>query len=204
MLPAVIEPLRADWANAQAAALLLGAEADALDGRKRETKLAEARAEIRRFHHQLCSTRVLDPACGSGNFRYVTLEHLKRLEGEVLNQLDALGDSQARLGMEGETVTLQQLLGIELNERVAALAELVLWIGWLQWHIRTQGASSVAEPMVHEYGNIECRDAVLAYDRQEIAMDSHGQAITRWDGKPFKPHPVTGEPVPDEAARVAQ
>ena len=67
--------------------------------------------------------RVLDPACGSGNFLYVTLEHLKRLEGEVLNQLDALGDTQEKLSLEGETVTLQQLRGIELNERAAALAE---------------------------------------------------------------------------------
>ena len=41
--------------------------------------------------------RVLDPACGTGNFLYVTLEHLKRLEGEVLDQLEALGETQAQL-----------------------------------------------------------------------------------------------------------
>ena len=67
----------------------------------------------------------------------MTLEHLKRLEEEVLDQLMALGQDQSHLGFEGETVTLQQLRGIELNPHAAALAELVLWIGWLQWHIRT-------------------------------------------------------------------
>jgi hypothetical protein len=174
VLPTVVEPLRADWANAQAAAIVLAREADELEGKKREAKLEEARAEIRRFHHQLCTTRVLDPACGSGNFLYVTLEHLKRLEGEVMNQLEALGQTQERLGLEGETVTLQQLRGIELNERAAALAELVLWIGWLQWHVRTRGLASVAEPVVHDYGNIEHRDAVLAYDRAELATDEVG------------------------------
>jgi hypothetical protein len=204
VLPTVVEPLRADWANAQAAAIVLAREADELDGKKREAKLEEARAEIRRFHHQLCTTRVLDPACGSGNFLYVTLEHLKRLEGEVMNQLEALGQTQERLGLEGETVTLQQLRGIELNERAAALAELVLWIGWLQWHVRTRGLASVAEPVVHDYGNIEHRDAVLAYDRAELATDEAGQVITRWDGTTFKKHPVTGEDVPDEAAQVPQ
>jgi hypothetical protein len=204
VLPTVVEPLRADWANAQAAAIVLAREADELDGKKREAKLEEARAEIRRFHHQLCTTRVLDPACGSGNFLYVTLEHLKRLEGEVMNQLEALGQTQERLGLEGETVTLQQLRGIELNERAAALAELVLWIGWLQWHVRTRGLASVAEPVVHDYGNIEHRDAVLAYDRAELATDDSGQVITRWDGTTFKKHPVTGEDVPDEAAQVPQ
>ncbi|MDZ7812933.1 MAG: type IIL restriction-modification enzyme MmeI [Ideonella sp.] len=204
VLPTVVEPLRADWANAQAAAVLLAREADTLEGKKREAKLAEARAEIQRFHHQLCTTRVLDPACGSGNFLYVTMEHLKRLEGEVLNQLEALGETQDKLSLEGETVTLQQFLGIELNPRAAALAELVLWIGWLQWHVRTRGLGSVAEPVVHDYKNIENRDAVLAYDRIAPALDAQGRTLTRWDGVSFKKHPVTGEDVPDEAAVVLQ
>ena len=71
--------------------------------------------------------RVLDPACGSGNFLYVTLEHLKRLEGEVFNALDELGFSQPDLAigagradaLGGETVDPHQLLGIELNPRAA-------------------------------------------------------------------------------------
>ncbi|HMT65670.1 MAG TPA: class I SAM-dependent DNA methyltransferase, partial [Ottowia sp.] len=196
--------LRADWANAQAAALVLAHEAASLQGRAADAKLAEARAELQKFHHQLCTTRVLDPACGSANFLYVTLEHLKRLEGEVLNQLHELGHAQDQLGFEGETVTLQQLLGIELNPRAAALAELVLWIGWLQWHIRARGNAAVAEPVVHDYRNIDCRDAVLAWDAQEPAHDAAGQPRTRWDGVTYKRHPVTGEPVPDEAAQVPQ
>lgn len=204
VLPTVIEPLRADWGNAQAAALVLAHEAAALQGKAAEAKLAEARAEVKKFHHQLCTTRVLDPACGSANFLYVTLEHLKRLEGEVVNQLEALGHTQDQLGFEGETVTLQQLRGIELNERAAALAELVLWIGYLQWHIRTRGNAAVAEPVVHNYGNIECRDAVLAWDAQELAYDDAGQLLSRWDRRTFKTHPVTGEQVPDETAQVPQ
>ena len=204
VLPTVVEPLRADWANAQAAALLLATEANALEGKKREDKMADARSELRRFHHQLCTTRVLDPACGSGNFLYVTLEHLKRLEGEVFNQLDELGDTQGKLGLEGETVTPKQLLGIEINERAAALAELVLWIGYLQWHLRATGSATVAEPVIHDYGNIEHRDAVLAYDGQEPMRNAAGALVQRWDGKTYKTHPVTGESVPDETALVPQ
>jgi hypothetical protein len=204
VLPAVIEPLRQQWSDVQAAALLLAKEAGDLEGKKREDKLREAREVIRSFHHHLCTVRVLDPACGSGNFLYVTLEHLKRLEGEVLIQLEALGEAQARLGLSGETVTLEQLRGIELNERAAALSELVLWIGWLQWQVRTRGLASVAEPVVHDYGNIEHRDAVLAYDRCEPDTDASGQPLTHWDGVTFKPHPATGQPVPDESARVVQ
>ncbi|MGB4585249.1 MAG: DNA methyltransferase, partial [Rhodoferax sp.] len=224
VLPAVVEPLRAEWANALAASIVLAQEAMAMEAspvimtantpaniravdRFEATvraKWHEARQQIKDFHHQLCNTRVLDPACGSGNFLYVTLEHLKRLEGEVFNQLEALGESQDSLSIGVETVTLEQLRGIEINERAAAMAELVLWIGYLQWHIRTRGNKAVAEPVVHNYGNIECRDAVLAWDGLEPAHDAHGALLTRWDGKTRKPHPVTGKAVPDESAQVPQ
>jgi type II restriction/modification system DNA methylase subunit YeeA len=110
---------------------------------------------------------VLDPACGSGNFLYVALEHLKRLEGEVLNQLHDIGHGQTLLEAEGLTVDPHQFLGLELNPRAAAIAELVLWIGYLQWHFRTQGSGLPPSPILKDFRNIECRDAVLAWDDVE-------------------------------------
>ncbi len=194
VLPTVIEPLRSDWAIAQAAALTL----------LKEGKTKEAEAELRRFHHSLCNVRVLDPACGSGNFLYVTLEHLKRLEGEVLNQLAALSGGQDKLETQGLTVDPHQLLGIEINPRAATLAEVVLWIGFLQWHFRTRGASKPPLPVLKDYGNIQCCDAVLAYDSMDYVVDERGVPVTRWDGRSYKKHPVTGEDVPNESARTAQ
>lgn len=192
VLPSVIEPLREDWKNAQAAALVLAGEG----------KIDEALKGLHTFHHTLCKTRVLDPACGSGNFLYVTLEHLKRLEGEILNQLDALGDTQGKLETEGVTVDPHQLLGIEVNPRAAAITELVLWIGYLQWHFRTRGQVMPPQPVLKDFRNIECRDAVMAWDQIEYVTDERGVPMTRWDGKTMKKHPVTGEEVPDDRARV--
>ncbi len=191
VLPTVIEPLRDDWQHAQAAALTLAKEGDTKGALK----------ELRSFHQQLCSVRVLDPACGSGNFLYVTLEHLKRLEGEVLNQMEALGQSMS-LEAEGLTVDPHQFLGLEINPRAAALAELVLWIGYLQWHFRTRKDATPPLPVLKDFRTIECRDAVLAHDGMDYVTDDSGQPQTRWDGLTFKTHPVTGEDVPDEAARV--
>jgi len=200
VLPTVIEPLREEWRDAQAAALTLASEGDAKG----------AIAELLKYHHRLCSVRVLDPACGSGNFLYVTLEHLKRLEGEVLNALDELGHRQTGLALggeradaaAGETVDPHNLLGIEINPRAAAIAEVVLWIGYLQWHFRTRGDVSPPTPVIRDFRNIENRDAVLAYDRVEFVTDERGVPVTRWDGKTLKPSPVTGEPIPDDSARV--
>lgn len=192
VLPAVVEPLREDWKNVQAAAVTLA----------QVGKVEDAADVVRDFHRHLCEVRVLDPACGSGNFLYVTLEHLKRLEGEVINALNDFNSRQAAFEIEGFTVDPHQLLGIELNPRAAAIADLVLWIGYLQWHFRTRGDAKPQEPVLRAFRNIENRDAILAYDRVEIVTDADGTPVTRWNGRTMKKHPVTGEDVPDESACV--
>ncbi|MBP5997262.1 MAG: class I SAM-dependent DNA methyltransferase [Azonexus sp.] len=192
VLPTVIEPLRQRWQNVQAAALLLA----------NEGKPDAALREIDAFHHALCQVRVLDPACGSANFLYVTLEHMKRLEGELLDFAHSLSGGQQRLEAAGLTVDPHQFLGLEINPRAAAIAELVLWIGYLQWHFRTRSAGLPPSPILRDFHNIECRDAVLDYASRELVTDPHGQPLSRWDGVTTKVHPVTGEDVPDEAARI--
>jgi hypothetical protein len=191
VIPAVVGPLRSEWESVRAAAVV-----HANAGR-----IEDARAEIRQFHDRLCKVTVLDPACGSGNFLYVTLEHLKRLEGEVLDAAVGFGENML-LDLDTHTVDPRQFLGIELNPRAASVAELVLWIGYLQWHFRTRGNSLPAEPVLKKFHNIECRDAVLACDATEPVLDQQGEPVTRWDGRTMKKHPVTGEDVPNENARV--
>jgi hypothetical protein len=149
----IIEPLREDWRNVQAAA---------------ETKRAAgdekgAAAEVQAFHDKLCETRVLDPACGTGNFLYVSMELMKRLEGEVLEALVDLGGQEALRGLGQHTIDPHQFLGMEINPRAAAIAELVLWIGYLQWHFRTKGGVP-AEPILRQFKNIEVKNAVLTWD----------------------------------------
>jgi len=146
----VMEPLRADWNAAQLKA------GDA----KERGDLKEAVAAVHAFHHALCTTRVLDPACGTGNFLYVSLELMKRLEGEVLEALAELGETET-IGLE--EVDPHQFLGIELNVRAAAIAELVLWIGYLQQHYRNR-SEHPAEPILKAFGNIQQKDAVLTWD----------------------------------------
>ncbi len=187
------EPLRAEWDVTRAEAYHL------IEGGK-ETA---ARGAVRAFHQHLCQVRVLDPACGTGNFLYVTLDLMKRLESEVLGLLGDLGEKQTPLEIQGLTVTPAQFHGLEIKPWAKEIAELVLWIGYLQWQLRSKGDSGVIqEPVLQEYGNIECRDAMLAYDRVEPVLDEKGSPVVRWDGETMKPSPVTGEPIPDESATV--
>ena len=149
----VLEPLRAEWHQALATA----------ERQKEEGRNDEAAAGIAAFHARLCQVRVLDPACGTGNFLYVALELMKRLEGEVLEALASLGGQESFAALEGHTVDPRQFLGIEVNPRAAAIAELVLWIGYLQWHFRTRGAPP-SEPILRAFHNIRKGDAVLDWD----------------------------------------
>ena len=170
----IIEPLRADWDRALSTA----------ERQKAEGRMTAAVATIAAFHEVLCRTRVLDPACGTGNFLYVSLELLKRLEGEVLEALADLGGQEALLGLEGHTVDPHQFLGLEINPRAAAIAELVLWIGYLQWHFRTKGGMP-AEPILKAFRNIEVKDAVLEEDRSVVISD--GVAVEHLYGNPRQP-----------------
>jgi len=192
VLPTVIEPLRAEWENVRAAALTQARAGD----------LKKARAEVNSYHERLCQVTVLDPACGSGNFLYVALQHLKVLEGEVFDVAAQFGDT-FKLELERQTVDPHQFLGLEINPRAASIAELVLWIGYLQWHFRLHGKRTPPEPILRAFKNIQCRDAVLEYDGEpQPALDDAGKPKTIWDRKSTKADQVTGREVPDETKRV--
>jgi hypothetical protein len=191
--PTIEEPLRSDWD-------LVRAEVQQLVD---QGKVEEAQKRVLNFHQTLCGTRVLDPACGTGNFLYVTLDLFKRLESEVLALLSELGYKQLGLEMKSYRVTPEQFLGIEVKRWAKEIAELVLWIGYLQWQVRQPGgALTVPQPVLRDYGNIECRDAVLVSDGEELVIDDKGKPVTRWDGETMKISPVTGEEIPDETATV--
>lgn len=153
VIATIIDPLRAEWAQVLSTA----------ERQKAGARGKDAAATVKAFHDKLCATRVLDPACGTGNFLYVALELMKRLEGEVLEALADLGGQEALIGLEGHTVDPHQFLGLELNPRAAAIAELVLWIGHLQWHVRTRGGQP-SEPILRAFKNIKAMDAVLTWD----------------------------------------
>jgi len=191
VIPTLVEPIRDDWRNS------LAVITQQVNAGNQAAAIETAQA----FHRQLCSTRVLDPACGSGNFLYVALEHMKRLEGEVLETLQALGETQQALEHTGLTVDPHQLLGIELNPRAAVIADLVLWIGYLQWHFRTRGDAQPPIPVIRNFHNIVEADALLTWKKRTPVLDNEGKLVTQWDGVTMKQHPTTGQDIPDETAK---
>ena len=165
--PTIIEPLETEWAEAlakmtaliekaprqTAEKLLRGAELA-----KRTRALTEAGAIHNAFIERMANFRVLDPACGSGNFLYVALRALKDIEHRANLDAEALGLPRGfpRVGPEC-------VLGIELNPYAAELARVSVWIGEIQW-MRRNGFDAAKNPILRPLETIECRDAVLNAD----------------------------------------
>jgi len=107
------------------------------------------------FLLKLREFRVLDPACGSGNFLYVALRALKDIEHRVNIDAETLGIERLAPQVGPECV-----LGIELNPYAAELARVSVWIGEIQW-MRRNGFDAAKNPILRNLDTIECRDAVL-------------------------------------------
>lgn len=171
--PVIVRPLTAEW---QAAKEVIAAALK--KSKKQGDKAHKDAAAI--FHHyleRLRNYRVLDAACGSGNFLYLALKALKDLERRANTEAEAIG-LQRQIGIE---VSPANVLGIELDPYAAELARVTVWIGELQWMLRN-GYPYATQPILRPLDTIECRDALMYY-----------LPSTDWDGADADGNAIHGE-----------
>ncbi len=154
--PVVIAPLRRRWAEVRAEAETRKAAWDAAPNASEKTKRRKAfESTLFTFQEELAKVRILDPACGSGNFLYVALAALKNLEKEVISY----GTASGLPGMFPRVVP-SQLSGLEINEYARELAQVVVWIGYLQW-MTANGFQVNRDPVLEPLETIRLQDALL-------------------------------------------
>lgn len=162
--PVLMAPLRREWAALRAECQRLKTEADAASGKKRASVIEKIGRKLRAFADKIAALKVLDPACGSGNFLYVALRLLLDLQNEVINFSDEMG-----AGRFFVTVTPAQLYGIETNEYAYELAQMTIQIGYIQW-LRDNGYGQPPEPILRQVRNILHMDAILR--QEEVTVTS--------------------------------
>ena len=156
--PLITTPLLAEWA-------LVRAILTAGKGKGKTTvAFIKAQTAYQGFMLRLHNFRVLDPACGSGNFLYLALKALRDVE--------KIASIEARdLGLAAE-LTMHtgphNIMGIEINEFAAELARVTVWIGDIQWSQRN-GYPVASQPILKPLDRIEHRDALLNPDGTEAA-----------------------------------
>ena len=153
--PVIVEPLAAEWEVAR------GKIADAMarysaGGKGSKNALPEAQKTFIAYIERLKAFRVLDPACGSGNFLYLALRALKDLEHKANLEAEVLG-LQRQISIECSPLNV---CGIELNPYAAELARVTVWIGEIQWMLKN-GYPIRKNPILQSLDHIENRDALL-------------------------------------------
>ena len=169
--PVIEAPLLAEWqaVKTKIAALL---EKHSQGGKGSKSARDEAQNLFIRFIQRLKAYRVLDPACGSGNFLYLALKTLKDLEHRANLEAEALG-LHRELVIETSPANV---LGMELNPYAAELARVTVWIGEIQWML-AHGYALRRDPILQPLNHIENRDAVLQAHYEGVVIDNAEQEL---------------------------
>lgn len=179
--PVLMAPLRREWAAVQQ-------EAEALYEKQQESGRSEAKrrgdrrkieARISGFVERVRGVRVLDPACGSGNFLYVSLRQLLNLEKEV-----SAFAGKVSLNPFFPGVSPEQLHGIETNPYAHELTQVSVWIGYLQWMVEN-GFGTRQEPILGPMTNILNMDAIIERGDGELREPEWPEADVIIGNPPF-------------------
>lgn len=106
----------------------------------KEVKVAKTREnKLHAFQEKLSKLKFLDPACGSGNFLTETYISIRRLENDILKELN---QGQIVFGGFGGynpiQVSISQFYGIEINDFAVTVAKTALWIAESQMMKETE------------------------------------------------------------------
>lgn len=177
--PVVMAPLQARWAAVKAHALEIVVEMDKATGRQHAKLRADLEECLLDWIAALSNVKVLDPACGSGNFLYLSLRRMLDLwhEARIFAAQHGLPTFLDR------QVHPSQLYGLETNIYAQELASVVVWIGYLQW-LNQNGIGWPTEPILRRLDNIQHRDAILANDAEGRAIEPEWPEVNFIIGNP--------------------
>lgn len=153
--PVLMEPLRREWEEVRQKVFDLGERQTTARGRSNRRLEQQMHSALLDYLDRLSKVRVLDPACGSGNFLYISMNFLKDMEKEVITFAGNVG-----LTLPLYQVTPGQLYGLEVSSYACELAQTAIWIGYIQWHHKN-GFPVQRNPILHTLDTIRETDSIL-------------------------------------------
>jgi type II restriction/modification system DNA methylase subunit YeeA len=163
--PVLMAPLRRRWVEVREQARSLVERRKSSGGGHRTQRNNELMRLLAGFTEEIAAVRVLDPACGSGNFLYVALKQLLDLEKEVITFASEVG-----LPTFFPKVGPEQVHGIETNEYAHELATATVWIGYIQW-LKDNGFGRPSEPILKPLETVILMDAIMSSDEQNNSVE---------------------------------
>ena len=129
-------------------------------------KCKESATKLHKFHQRLSEIKIFDPACGSGNFLIIAYKELRKLEMQVIDQLNTLENNQALTTLS--RISVNQFFGIEIDDFASEIAVLALWLAEHQANLEFKNRFGQAPPSLplKEGAQITCANATR-YDWNE-------------------------------------
>ncbi len=179
--PVIVEPLLAEWQMEKDAIAASMAVFHDFENSKKSAEKAKATKALKdatvryiAFKEKLKAFKVLDPACGSGNFLYLALQALKDIELRVGLEAEGLG-----LERGFPEVGPQSMYGIEISPYAAELAKVTVWIGDIQWMLK-HGFAPSKEPILKTLDQIECKDALVSGSESDMDSGDEWPGLAGW------------------------
>jgi len=92
---------------------------------RKRIQAAGSLKDLTELRKELFAYRVLDPACGSGNFLYVAFRELYRLDTELLSRMREFPSTHGKLSWNGG-ISAANFYGIDINPFAVELAKVTL------------------------------------------------------------------------------
>jgi type II restriction/modification system DNA methylase subunit YeeA len=165
--PVLMGPLRKRWLEVRAQAEALAEAVAQAKGPAYAKLRAQMQEKLFNWVEELSKVRILDPACGSGNFLYLALKRMLDLWKEVY----VFAAQHGLRTILPYQVHPSQLYGIEMNVYAHELASVVVWIGYLQW-LNDNGMGRPIEPILQKLTNIQQQDAILSNDSNDDFVEA--------------------------------
>jgi hypothetical protein len=113
---------------------------------ERLTNAWDSKKQLRELRKELNKIKILDPACGCGNFLVVSYRHLRQIELELIVRLNALEGLDGAIQLDGSmglSITLNQFYGIEIEEWPAQIARIALFLTEHQENMKLERVTGI-------------------------------------------------------------
>jgi len=116
-----------------------------LDDLKEEfSKISNDKLKLETFWNKLASIKILDPACGCGNFLIIAYRELRLLEMDVMA---AKYGKQTTIGIASR-IDVDQFYGIELEEFPCEIARVAMWLMDHLMNLKMRDVFGIYEPRI--------------------------------------------------------
>ena len=126
----------------------------------------KTRADLISLQNEISQIKILDPACGSGNFLTESYILLRELENSIIEVLAADG---AQIPENPIKISIENFYGIEINDFAVAVAKTALWISEIQMRQKLIDALNLnlSHFPLKKIPHIICQNA-LTFDWQKL------------------------------------